>query len=113
MQSAAALAGALALRNKQLQEARASAEQLQQQVAQQQEDAARQLEAAAAQHEHEKVELQQDKQKHMRETLQLEVRRLTVGLLHHKSHDQHLHWSSAWCNVQPACKFALLTVSLG
>ncbi|WIA28867.1 hypothetical protein OEZ86_011392 [Tetradesmus obliquus] len=72
LQSAAALAGALALRNKQLQEAKASAEQLQQQVAQQQEDAARQLEAAAAQHEHEKVELQQDKQKHMRETLQLE-----------------------------------------
>lgn len=83
-QSAAALAGALAQRNKQLQEAKAAVEQLQQQLAQQQEDAARQLEAAAAQHESEKVELQQGKQKHMRETLQLEVRWLAVGLLHQK-----------------------------
>jgi ABC-type transporter Mla subunit MlaD len=73
LQSAAALAGALAQRNKQLQEAKASVEQLQQQLAQQQEAAAKQLEAAAVAHDAEKVQLEQDKQEHMRDSLQLEV----------------------------------------
>jgi phage-related tail protein len=81
-QSAAALASVLAQRNKQLQEAKACVEQLQQQLAQQQEAAAKQLEAAAVAHEAEKLQLQQDKQEHMRDSLQLEVRWLAAPLIY-------------------------------